>query len=76
MEKSISIRVNEFRQGLEKVINRSGLCPAVMDGILQNYLLQVKEAAARQILEESRAYSQAQEQEAREKEEEHGNLPG
>ena len=56
MEKPITVRHEEFKQGLASYINNSGLPPFVIEAILQNYLNEIKMLANQQYQFDKQAY--------------------
>ena len=48
MDKPFSILYEEFRMNIESLINNSGLPPAVIESVLQNYLSEINSIAKAQ----------------------------
>lgn len=49
MDKPLSVRVAEFKTAVENAINESGLPPAVVQPVMQVYMLQIDMMARQQV---------------------------
>ena len=63
MNKPESVAVNDFRAAVEAALKESGLSPAVLESLLQNYWRELRDAAARQTLQDAAAWRKEKEHE-------------
>ena len=56
MDKPLSIKKEEFEQGLVQLINNSGLPAFILDSIFKAYALEIKELSMEQANRDRQAY--------------------
>ncbi len=54
MEKTLTIRINEFKENIENSVNNSGLPAAVIEPIIKDYYQQVQVLSKQQLMNDMR----------------------